>query len=295
LNLFHNNNGIDTEAAPRNFLLDPPVAFPQDATLTDVNGDGWDDIVVITRATLQIRLNLGAGNPNPRFPISFSAPLVDGKSVSVGDLTGDGRQDVYVVEGVQNGGPDGAFNVPDKLFTGPSWSQLPIPQADVGTGDNSEFLTVGGRKALIVTNGRDFARGPIQLISFQPATVPPPPPPPGPGPPPPPPPPPVGTTKLAKLPKAADVVRLPSTRRCATKRSVRIRIKTAAGVKFTSAEVFVNSKRVKRVTKNLTATISLRKLPKRKFTLKVVVTTSDGRKLSRSGKYRPCAKKRARS
>jgi hypothetical protein len=65
------------------------------------------------------------------------------------------------------------------------------------------------------------------------------------------------------------------------------------GVTFVSAAVFVNNKRVKVVKRNgLTAPIKLRGLPKRKFTIKVVVNTSDGRKLSRLGKYRACAKKR---
>jgi hypothetical protein len=170
LHLFYNgpdggDGGRLTEA--RDFLLGTPVDFPTDATLSDVNGDGWDDLVVVTRTELQIRLNLGAGNPNPRFPISFRAPLVDGRSVSVGDLTGDGFPDVYVVQGIANG-PKGAHNAPDKLFTGPNWTPLAVPQAYDGTGDDSAFIDVLGRKVLIVTNGRDYSRGPVQFISFSP-------------------------------------------------------------------------------------------------------------------------------
>jgi VCBS repeat protein len=294
LNLFHNNGGLDTETVPRNSLLDTPVAFPQDATLADVNGDGWDDVVVVTRTLLQVRLNLGPGNPNPRFAVSFTTPLTDGKSVSVGDLTGDGHQDVYVVEGVQSGGSEGPRNVPDKLFIGPVWSQLLIPPARVGTGDGSELLTVDGRRGLIVTNGRDFARGPVQLISFRPASapaLPSPPPPPGSSPPPTPPvdaAQPAGAAQPA-LPRAADVVLLPSTRRCAARRGVRIRINQPAGLKLGAVDVFVNRKRVRMTSRKLTAPIHLRALPKRRFTIRVVVTTADGRKLSRSARYRPCA------
>ena len=167
LNLFHNSGPTGVTPSRGTRCSAPPVPFPRDATLADVNGDGWDDLVVITQTQLQIRLN-HRELVNRFSVVDFSAPLIQGNSVSVGDLTGDGAQDVYVVEGVENG-PGGPQNAPDKLFTGPNWSQLPIPQADVGTGDNSEFITVLGRKALIVTNGRDFARGPIQLISFQPA------------------------------------------------------------------------------------------------------------------------------
>jgi hypothetical protein len=164
---------------------------------------------------------------------------------------------------------------------------------DIGTGDDSEFINIHGRQALIVTNGRDYARGPVQFITFRANTpvTPPPGPPPSSGPRAPKP---AGSATLAKLPKAAAVVQLPSSRRCANRSNLRIRIRrVVGGVTFVSAAVFVNNKRVKVVKQSgLTAPIRLRGLPKRKFTIKVVVNTGDGRKLSRLGKYRTCAKKR---
>lgn len=96
-----------------------------------------------------------------------------------------------------------------------------------------------------------------------------------------------------QLPNAKTVIELPSNKRCASKRKFRIRIKKVAGVTFASASVFVNGKRVKTVKQSrLTAPVDLRGLPKGRFAAKIVVTTSDGRKLSHTRKYRTCASKR---
>jgi hypothetical protein len=186
-------------------------------------------------------------------------------------------------------------NAPDKLFTGPSWTPLAIPQADIGSGDDSEFISVHGRTQLLVTNGRDYSRGPIQLISFRPPAVDPPP---GPAPslPVPPSPPPAGKKQLAAVPKAADVLELPARRRCGRRGSIRLRIKNVSGLTFSSAAVFVNGKRVKSIKMSkLSAPIKLSKLTQRKLTVKLVVKTSDGREISRSRKYRACGKKRSRA
>jgi hypothetical protein len=95
------------------------------------------------------------------------------------------------------------------------------------------------------------------------------------------------------LPEGSDVVALPSAKRCASKRRFRIRIRRVVGVTFTSAAVFVNGRRVKVVKGDrLTAPIDLRGLPKGRFVAKIVVTTSDGRTLSHSRRYRTCSKRR---
>jgi len=81
--------------------------------------------------------------------------------------------------------------------------------------------------------------------------------------------------------------------KCASRRKFKIRIKQAAGVGYSSAAVFVNGKQVQVVkASRLIAPIDLRGLPKGSFVAKIVVTTSDGRTLTGSRKYRTCAKKR---
>jgi hypothetical protein len=291
LHLFHNDAdpGGGRVTTQRDFLTGTPVAFPEDAKLADVNADGWPDLVIVTKTQLQVRLNLGAAaTPTLRFPLGFSARLVDGKSVSVGDLTADGAPDIYVVQGSEPG-PGGPRNAPDRLFAGPSWAEVGIPSVDTGTGDDSEFISIAGRKAVIVTNGRDFSRGPVQTITFSPASAEPPPqPPPAPAAAPPPVPPPTTTQALPSLPDPARVILLPDARRCVARRALRLRIQSSA-IALRSAVVRVNGTRVRTVSRaELGSPVRLRRPPRRRFTVEVVVQTADGRALRRSRTYRRC-------
>ncbi len=95
------------------------------------------------------------------------------------------------------------------------------------------------------------------------------------------------------LPKPSAVIDLPSTKRCASKRNFKIRIRKVAKVAFSSAAVFVNGKRVRLVKgERLTAPVDLRGLPAGRFSARIVVTTVDGRKLTAARKYRTCSPKR---
>ena len=108
-----------------------------------------------------------------------------------------------------------------------------------------------------------------------------------------PPPPTVAPPAAAPLPAFTAVVTLPTTKKCVSRRRFRIRVRKQHGVNLTSAEVKVNGKRVKVVRgKRLTAPIDLRTLPKGRFTVQIIATTSDGRKIKGTRKYRTCAKKR---
>jgi hypothetical protein len=99
--------------------------------------------------------------------------------------------------------------------------------------------------------------------------------------------------KLAQL-----ITGLPSTRRCVSRRSFRIRLRIPKGadgkkVAVTSVSVFVNGKRVAvRKGKRLTAPVDLRRLPKGRFSVKITIVLGDGRVVTGTRKYRTCARKR---
>jgi hypothetical protein len=163
LHLFQNQGGTATEQS--DWMLGTPLNSPQDATLSDLNGDGWEDLVVVTAQELQVRFNLGCATCARYSRVDLRVPLVDGRSVAVGDLTGDGLKDIYVVQGFADG-----KNAEDMLLAGPDWAPMKLPQADAGTGDTAEFIKILGRQTVIVTNGYSpgpyYSRGPVQFISF---------------------------------------------------------------------------------------------------------------------------------
>jgi hypothetical protein len=103
-----------------------------------------------------------------------------------------------------------------------------------------------------------------------------------------PPPAPPAATKPAIKPSS--VFTLPSSKKCVSRRSFRIRIRQPKGVKLISATVTVNNKRVKTLKgKRITAGVDLRGLPKGRFTVTVSAKTADGRTVKETRKYRTCA------
>jgi hypothetical protein len=89
-------------------------------------------------------------------------------------------------------------------------------------------------------------------------------------------------------------VSLASNKKCLRSRSTSLRVKIAKGGTITRVDIYVNSKRVKRVTKanDLKKSIKVSKLPKRAYTLEVRVKTKDGRTVKSSKKYRTCSSSR---
>jgi hypothetical protein len=100
--------------------------------------------------------------------------------------------------------------------------------------------------------------------------------------------------KAAEPVTLADVVRgLPSTRRCVSRRSFRIRLREPKGTKIRRATVKVNGKLVAtRKGKRVTAPVDLRGLPKGRFKVEIRVTTTTGRVIKGTRKYRTCAVRR---
>jgi hypothetical protein len=107
---------------------------------------------------------------------------------------------------------------------------------------------------------------------------------------------------LRPLPTTAPTVKsvatLPSQGRrgCLSKRSFRIRLKQPPGDALATATVSVNGKRVAiRRGERITAGISLRGLPRGRYTVKLTATTVLGRRISGTRRYRTCAPKQRRS
>jgi uncharacterized repeat protein (TIGR01451 family) len=94
-------------------------------------------------------------------------------------------------------------------------------------------------------------------------------------------------------PTFAQVVVLPSTRRCVSRRRFRIRLREPQGVKIVDARVFVNGKRVKVVRgSRLRAPVDLRGLPKGRFKVEIRLRTADGKTIKGTRRYRTCTPKR---
>lgn len=95
--------------------------------------------------------------------------------------------------------------------------------------------------------------------------------------------------------KTSQVLSLPSARRCVSRRSFRIRLRTPRGASITRVVVRVNNKRVRTVRgRRITAPVSLRGLPRGRFTVSIEIATADGRKVTAKRRYRTCAPRKRR-
>ena len=93
----------------------------------------------------------------------------------------------------------------------------------------------------------------------------------------------------------ADLVTLPSAKRCVSRRAFRIRLRKRSGIPYRSATVSVNGRRVKVVKgKRLTAPVDLRGLPAGRVVVRVSVMLADGTRLTGKRTYRTCTPKKKR-
>ena len=81
-------------------------------------------------------------------------------------------------------------------------------------------------------------------------------------------------------------------RRCRSRRNFSIRLVEPKRGRLTEAKVYVNGKRVRVIRgKRLKARVNLRGLPRGRYTVRVVATTSTGQRLVRKRRYRTCTPK----
>ena len=103
-----------------------------------------------------------------------------------------------------------------------------------------------------------------------------------------------GAKPPAVQPPAAGV-RLPSARQCTSRRKFRIRLLAPKGQTIASAKVYVNGKKTRVVKRGgrLTAMVDLRGLKKRRYTVRVVAVTGQGRKVVSFRRYHTCKPKKS--
>lgn len=90
----------------------------------------------------------------------------------------------------------------------------------------------------------------------------------------------------------SSLVRLPSAKRCLSRRAFRIRLRVPKGVSVASAEVRVNGRRVKSIRRSrITAPVDLRSLPAGRFSVTIRIKLADGRTISGTRRYRTCKAK----
>ncbi len=104
---------------------------------------------------------------------------------------------------------------------------------------------------------------------------------------------PAPTPTPTTIPKPAPKpVALPSAKKCVSRRNFKIRLRKPAGVTIREALVLVNGKKIDTVRgKRLRAPVDLRGQPKGRFTVKITIVVSDGRRLNSSRRYKTCAPK----
>jgi hypothetical protein len=91
----------------------------------------------------------------------------------------------------------------------------------------------------------------------------------------------------------ASALGLPAARKCVSRRRFALRVRAPKGVKLRSVRVYVNGRRAAtRRGKQLRVPISLRGLPRGKVRVRIVATTTKGRRITVRRTYRTCTAKR---
>ena len=126
---------------------------PRDATLADVNGDSWVDVIEVAPNELSVFVN-----KNGKFSSVFSTTLQYGYSVAAGDVNSDNRPDVYVMRGTDATGTNAADQVYLNDGGGANFTRMSsIPSTSQGVPDSvapldydgnglTDFLVLNGKK-----------------------------------------------------------------------------------------------------------------------------------------------------
>jgi hypothetical protein len=136
----------------------------RDVAIANLDGRNGLDIVQLSRNKLKVSLR----QRNGRFRVVWKQRITNSKAIGLGDASGDGRPDIYVVRGAGSG------NQPDRLLInrgdGRGYRGVAIPQVSDGAGDDVIVFDHdgNGRDDFLVLNG-SHRTGPIQLLASYPA------------------------------------------------------------------------------------------------------------------------------
>jgi hypothetical protein len=92
---------------------------------------------------------------------------------------------------------------------------------------------------------------------------------------------------------APSQIGLPSSKKCVDTRKFSFRLRNTAGRRAVRAEVFINGKRKKVFTGSNVTKITIKKLPKKKFKVQILVTSDNGAQRTSSRTYKGCKKGKA--
>jgi hypothetical protein len=133
-------------------------AADRDVAITDLDGDGRSDLVLVSPYRLAVHLQRDG-----RQQRVLTWSLRAGTAVAAGDADGDGTNDLYVVQGGIGGNADDLLLL--NRGTGRAFRSVRIPQARAGTAD--DVLAIDhdrdGLMGFLVLNGA-LRSGPVQLI-----------------------------------------------------------------------------------------------------------------------------------
>lgn len=135
-----------------------------DAIVADMDGDGRPDIVEVTPYQLRIHLRRGNG-----YVLGYTRTLDHGVAVAAGDVNGDGKRDLYVVQGTHG------KQRPDLMLlnqgSGRSFRTMALPRVTSGSAESVTPIDYdqNGLTDFLVLNGKGSQHpGPVQLIAFFP-------------------------------------------------------------------------------------------------------------------------------
>ena len=136
----------------------------RDAILADLDSDGQLDLVQLSPGRVVASLAREG-----RFDRAWERDVSEGTALAAGDADGDGDIDLYVLQGKSEGGAHDLILRNDG--DGTSFSTIDMPEVRGGSEDDVIALDydTDGRTDFLALNGRNSVKGPVQLITLEPA------------------------------------------------------------------------------------------------------------------------------